>query len=100
MNNRIIHPDSHSKFLEINEISFVFEDGSSLGIINGTPVLFGSNSIFNEKEIADSKATTQNTKHLDTTNLKNFIRRKLLPQLTNDFHINDRYLNLASRIPV
>jgi SAM-dependent methyltransferase len=99
MKDRIIHPDTHSKLVEVNENSFVFEDGSTLNIINGTPVLFGCNSIFNEKDIIDSKSTTQSTKHLDTTNFKNFIRRKLLPQLTNDFHIKNRYENLATKLP-
>jgi SAM-dependent methyltransferase len=91
----IIHPDSKSKLASANETQFLFEDGTVLPVHNGTPILFGKHSIFNVDDIVNSKKTTQDVAHLDTSSLKNYVRRKLLPSLCEDFNIEKRYAGLA-----
>ncbi len=99
MQEYIIHPDTRSKFLSKTKDYLMFEDNSRLPIYNGTPILFGVNSIFNPEDIINSKKTTQDREHLDTSNIKNFIRRKLLPSLCEDFSIDKRYDSLAQLVP-
>ena len=100
MFNFIIHPDSHSKLIEITDSHYIFEDQSKLAIVNGIPVLFSKESIFDETDIIDSKSTTQNRAHLDKSNLKNYIRRQLLPSLNKDFNINERYGYISKLLPL
>jgi SAM-dependent methyltransferase len=97
--NLIKHPDSTSELISFDENYYYFSDGSFLPIINGIPVLFGRNSIFSASDILTSKKTTQNKQHLDTSNIKNYIRRKMLPSLCKDFNISDRYHKLSSLLP-
>lgn len=99
MFDNIIHPDSHSKLIEITDSYYLFEDQSKLPVFNNTPILFGKDSIFNEKDITSAKATTQDKAHLDKSNFKNYIRRQLLPSLNKDFYINKRYQTLAQLLP-
>ena len=94
----IIHPDSHSKLVEITEGYYLFEDQSKLPVFNGTPILFGEDSIFDKAEIVNSKTTTQNKAHLDKSNLKNYIRRQLLPSLNKDFNMDKRYEVISKRL--
>lgn len=94
----IVHPDTHSKLISKTDDYFLFEDNSKLTVFEGTPILFGSNSIFNVNDILDAKKTTQDREYLDTSNLKNFIRRKLLPSLSEDFNMEKRYDQLAKRL--
>ncbi|SFZ92925.1 Methyltransferase domain-containing protein [Flaviramulus basaltis] len=100
MFNYIIHPDSHSKLIEITDSHYIFEDQSKLAIVKGIPVLFSKESIFDETDIIDSKSTTQNRAHLDKSNLKNYIRRQLLPSLNKDFNINERYGYISKLLPL
>lgn len=99
MFNTIIHPDTHSKLIEITDSYYLFEDQSKLPVFNGTPILFGEASIFDEADITSAKATTQNKAHLDKSSLKNYIRRQLLPALNKDFNINKRYQDIAKTLP-
>ncbi|PXY44092.1 hypothetical protein DMB68_16770 [Flavobacterium hydrophilum] len=99
MTENIIHPDSHSKLKEITNDFFLFEDGSKLLIHDGTPILFSTESIFSQDDIINSKKTTQDSSHLDTTNFKNYIRRKLLPSICVDFNIEKRYDELYKLVP-
>ncbi len=99
MFDNIIHPDSHSKLIEITDDYYLFEDQTKSPVFNGTPILFGNESIFDETEIVSAKATTQDIAHLDKSNLKNYIRRQLLPSLNKDFNINKRYEALAKSLP-
>lgn len=98
MLENIIHPDTQSKLVSITDTYYLFEDNSKLPVFNGTPVLFGANSIFSEKDIVNAKKTTQDGDYLDTSNLKNFVRRKLLPSLCEDFNIEKRYDGLSKKI--
>lgn len=98
MLENIIHPDTHSKLVSITDAYYIFEDESKLPVLFGTPVLFGVNSIFSEKDIVNAKKTTQDIDYLDTSNLKNFIRRKLLPSLCEDFNIEKRYEGLSKEL--
>jgi SAM-dependent methyltransferase len=95
----IIHPDSHSKLLEISEGYYLFEDGTRLPIHNGVPILFSIDSIFSADDIINSKATTQDSEYLNTGNFKNYVRRKLLPSLCTDFNIEKRYNKLSELCP-
>lgn len=99
MQEYIIHPDTHSKLVSSSADSLLFEDNSRLPIHNGTPILFGVDSIFNPEDIIHSKKTTQNKENLDTSNVKNFIRRKLLPSICEDFDIEKRYDALSKLLP-
>jgi SAM-dependent methyltransferase len=100
MLKNIIHPDSHSKLIEITDDFYRFEDDSKLPIKEGTPILFSVESIFSKDDVIDSKKTTQDRSHLDTSNIKNYIRRKLLPSLCDDFSKEERYEILSKLIPV
>ncbi|MBP6620243.1 MAG: class I SAM-dependent methyltransferase [Leadbetterella sp.] len=99
MLEHIIHPDTHSKLVSKTKDYFLFEDKSRLPVHDGTPILFGADSIFSSQDILESKTTTQNKEHLDTSNIKNFIRRKLLPSLCEDFTIEKRYDVLSQLLP-
>ena len=90
-----MHPDTHSRFTSKTTDYLLFEDKSMLPILNGTPILFSIDSIFNTEDIINAKITTQDSAHSDTSKLKNFIRRKLLPSLCDDFNIEKRYDNLS-----
>lgn len=98
MRENIIHPDTHSKLVSITDTYYLFEDESKLPVLNGTAVLFGIHSIFSEKDIVNANKTTQDVDYLDTSNLKNFIRRKLLPSLCEDFNIEKRYDRLSKEL--
>ncbi len=100
MLKNIIHPDSHSKLFEITNDFYLFEDDSKLPIHEGTPILFSAESIFSKEDIVNSKKTTQDSSHLDTSNIKNYVRRKLLPSLCEDFNLERRYETLSKCIPV
>jgi SAM-dependent methyltransferase len=95
----IIHPDTHSKLVSKTDNSLLFEDGSMLPIHNGIPILFGIDSIFKKEDVFASKKTTQDRAGLDTSNIKNYIRRKVLPTLCEDFDIEKRYAGLSGLLP-
>lgn len=95
----IIHPDTHSKLVSKTDNSLLFEDGSMLPIHNGIPILFGIDSIFKKEDVFASKKTTQDSAGLDTSNIKNYIRRKVLPTLCEDFDIEKRYDGLSGLLP-
>lgn len=99
MHKYIIHPDTHSKFISKTDDFLFFEDESKLPIQNGTPILFSIDSLFNVKDVINAKITTQDASHLDTSSVKNYIRRKLLPSLCNDFNIDKRYGELSKSLP-
>lgn len=100
MQEFIQHPDTNSRLVSISNDCLLFEDNSSLPIHDGTPILFGVDSIFNSEDIINSRKTTQDKAHLDTSNIKNFIRRKLLPTLCEDFTIEKRYEALSQLLAV
>lgn len=93
-----INPDTKAKFSSKTATHILFEDGTLYTIHNGTPILFGKDSIFDESEILNNKTTTQDARHLDTKNFKNFVRRKLLPSLCDDFDVQKRYETLSKRL--
>lgn len=90
----IVNPDSKAIFKSIDNDFVVFDDGSSFPVYNGIPILFGKDSIFKSDDILNKIFTTQDKSQLDTKVLKNFVRRKLLPSLTNDFNCSKRYATL------
>lgn len=92
----IIHPDTHSPIVFKTSEFVLFEDGTKLPVLDEIPVLFGGDSIFNADDIINAKITTQDNSELDTSDIKNYIRRKLLPPLCNDFNIEKRYQNLSN----
>ena len=100
MIRNIIHPDTKVDLVKSDEGFFYFQDNSILPIINGTPILFFKDSVFSIDDIYNFKSTTQNGEHLNTRNIRNFIRRKLLPSLTNDSKMNQRYNDLGKMLPI
>ena len=100
MKEYIIHPDSHSKLIKATDSYFLFEDDSKLPVHQGIPILFSEKSIFNKEDIINSNTTTQDRDHLDTSNVKNYIRRKLLPSLCKDFNIDKRYHHISNLLPL
>ncbi len=98
MQENVIHPDTHSRLIKVTEDFFHFEDESTLPVFNGIPILFGKDSIFNADDIYQSKTTTQNKKHADRSNLKNYIRRELLPSLNKDFKMDERYTEISKML--
>jgi SAM-dependent methyltransferase len=99
MLEHILHPDTHSRLILKNEEYLLFEDGLKTPIHKGTPILFSVDSIFNAKDIVNDKKTTQDSTYLDTSTIKNFIRRKVLPSLCTDFNIQKRYDDLSKLLP-
>ena len=95
----IIHPDTHVKVMSKTHDSILFEDGSTLPIHNGTPILFGIDSLFCPEDIFAAKKTTQDRANVDTSSVKNYIRRKVLPSLCEDFTIEKRYDELSGLLP-
>jgi hypothetical protein len=100
MISNIIHPDTHSDLIKSDNDFYYFQDNLVLPVIHGTPVLFFKDSVFSFDEIYNSKSTTQNGEHLNTRNIRNFIRRKLLPSLTNDSYMNQRYNDIEQLLPI
>lgn len=98
LQDQIIQPDTHSKLVSHSDSYLVFEDGSKFSIHNGTPVLFSKHSIFNEDDVKNQKATTQDRKDMDTSSVKNFVRRKMLPSLCEDFNIEKRYADVSKLV--
>ena len=98
MQDFLIHPDTKSKFFSIDENKIVFQDKSELLVFNKTPILFGKDSIFSVDDIINSKKTTQDKNQLDKSNLKNYIRRNILPSLCEDFNIEMRYIDLSKML--
>lgn len=98
MQEHIIHPDTHSKLKSKTDEYLYFEDKSRLPIQNNTPVLFSKDSLFSVEDVFNSKITTQDSAHLDTSKMKNFIRRKLLPSLCDDFNMEKRYDELSKSL--
>jgi hypothetical protein len=99
MHEFIVHPDTKSPLAYYTSGQFIFRDGSTLPVHNGTPILFGADSIFNADDIVHAKKTTLDSAELDTSNFKNFIRRKVLPSLSFDFDMEKRYEGLSKRLP-
>jgi SAM-dependent methyltransferase len=94
----IIQPDTHSKLASVTEEQLVFEDGSVFPIHNGIPVLFSKHSLFRSDDIIQQKKTIQDAEYLDTSSIKNYIRRKILPSLCEDFKIEQRYAELSRKL--
>ncbi len=94
----IIHPQTKSIFKEVNSDYIIFEDDSFLPIQNGVPVLLSTNSIFNIQDVISNKITTQDNNYRNTLNFKNYVRRKILPSLSEDFQLEKRYKNLNKNL--
>lgn len=73
-----INPDLHSKFSTKTENELSFEDGSNFKILNGTPILFGKDSIFNEEEILNQTITTQERESLGHFKFEELYKKKII----------------------
>jgi hypothetical protein len=97
--SELVNPLTKSTFLKIEENRIIFRDETSFPIIQQIPVLiFEETGIFDIEGIENNKATTQSKELNDTNNLKNFIRRKVLPSLTRDKNFFKRYSWLSNNI--
>ncbi len=97
----LISPRTKAPFsklcVEQNELEF--DNGETYPLYKSIPILIDEeNSLFNINDILKIKDTTQSNDYSNTKKAKNFIRRKILPSLSNDKYLHERYLNLAERV--
>jgi SAM-dependent methyltransferase len=95
----IVHPDTKSKLTAIDDHNCYFEDGERMPIVNCIPILLSKKSIFKADDIGNCKGTPQYDKYSDKKSVKNFIRRKVVPGLSNDFGLEKRYKLLKDSLP-
>jgi hypothetical protein len=96
---QLVNPLTKSPFSKVEGKDIVFRDDSRFPIIHDIPVLiFDETGIFDIAGIEKNNATTQSKRLNDTNNLKNYIRRKVLPSLTRDNNFSKRYNWLASNV--
>lgn len=92
----MVSPKEKYKFSHQNDNFLYFEQSeiTSYNLAYGkTPILI-EGGIFDVISIINREVTTQNPGYGDTSLLKNYIRRHILPSLTFDSHIKNRYLKL------
>jgi len=94
----LVHPKTKSKFLKIENSTLVFEDNSTLPIHQNAPILLSDQSLFSIESITANLSTTQDADFVKPTSFKNYFRKKILPSLTKDFHIEKRYAVLSNII--
>jgi hypothetical protein len=93
----MVSPKDKNKFTHQNENLLYFEGpeiSSFYHLANGeTPILI-EGGIFDLNSIKKKEITTQNPSYGDTSLLKNYIRRNILPKLSIDRQIKKRYNRL------
>jgi len=92
-------PKSGLPFEKTGGGSICFANGENYPIHSGIPVLINEeDSLFTIKDILSDTPTTQLAEYNNAKNWKNFMRRKLLPALSNDKGMIDRYKALAAKL--
>jgi ubiquinone/menaquinone biosynthesis C-methylase UbiE len=92
----LVSPVSKYKFTHEDEnlLYFSGSEYSTYSLANGkTPILIEA-GIFEVNSIKNKDITTQNPSYGNTSILKNYIRRHVLPSLTHDSQVKNRYLKL------
>jgi len=93
----LISPLNGSILKKINKESCEFEGADKYIVLNGVPILVtDENSMFDIGSIINQTPLTQDKNYADKRNVKNFIRTSVLPTLSKDWSIRQRYRNLAN----
>jgi SAM-dependent methyltransferase len=92
------NPDTRAKLVSVDNKYCYFEDGSTMLLFDGTPILISDRSIFNTNSIVSFKISTQNDEYSNTKSIKNYIRRNIIPDLSKDFGLKKRFEFLSGRL--
>jgi ubiquinone/menaquinone biosynthesis C-methylase UbiE len=92
----LVSPNKKSsfKFEKDNLLYFEGEETSNFPLVNNEIPVLIENGIFDFSSIKNKEITTQNPEYGATSIFKNYIRRHVLPSLTHDNKVKDRYLKL------
>lgn len=94
----LISPLNRSIIKKINKESCEFEGADKYIVFTGVPILVTEeNSMFDIDSIVNQTPLTQDKNYADKRNIKNFIRTSVLPTLSKDRSISQRYLSLANK---
>jgi hypothetical protein len=92
-------PKNKSKLIRWDSEALYFQDGDKYPVVRGTPIMIDEeNSLFSFDEIIKLKDTTQSKTYNNQNNLKNKIRKNILPSLSEDRYINERYKKVFHNI--
>jgi SAM-dependent methyltransferase len=95
---RLQDPRDGSAFAGIFGQRLYFAGGNSYPVHSGIPLLIDeSQSLFTIRDIMEQRPTTQAQLYRSRANLKNYVRQRLLPQLSHDAERLKRYAELAER---
>jgi len=99
LENILVSPVNKTRLKKLTDEFCEFEGSETYPVIQHIPLLISKdNSLFNTEEIKRLKPQTQNRKYADKKILKNFIRTSVLPTLSKDWRLTDRYKQLAKRV--
>lgn len=94
----LLSPLNGSALKTSNNEACEFEGSDKYVVANGVPILVtAENSMFDVGSIIDQTPLTQDKRYADKRSIKNFIRTSVLPTLSKDWSINQRYRSLASK---
>ncbi|WP_299550066.1 methyltransferase domain-containing protein [Seonamhaeicola sp.] len=97
LKKNLINPISKEDCAAIEPSEIVFNCGHKYETVNNIPVIIDeSRSIFSVCDILEKVPTAQNSNYRKD-NLKNIIRKKVLPSLSKDFGFRKRYEQLADK---
>src|SRR5882762_4520742 len=92
-------PVDRSPLQALSNDAAAFTNGRSYPCLDGRPILIDdATSMFTIAEVSDLTPTTQDRAYRDTSQLKNYVRRKVLPRLTWDRDHVAREKRLAARV--
>lgn len=95
----LIHPKTRASISAVDTDMIRFTDGHSLPMMQGRPILLSEDSLFTIEGILQNAATTQEATFIDTQgSVKNYLRKRVLPSLAKDFHLEKRYHELAQTV--
>src|SRR6187551_1946783 len=95
----LVSPVDRKPIVSASDTALLFEGGKSFPISNNIPILIRNETgLFDINDIVAQKPQTQNKAYLDRSNLKNYIRRNILPTLSTDRNFEERYASLAERV--
>ncbi len=93
--NHLTDPATQAPLKTIDQETLIFENGTSYPLRQGIPVLIDDvESIFKTNDILKNKPTTQDAQYRKKS-FRTVVRQKLLPSLSQDFNMENRYTTLA-----
>jgi len=92
-------PVDQSKLVTLSRDSALFASGRTYPCLDEHPILIDeSTSLFSIADVIKQSPTTQDSAYHDTSKLKNYVRRRVLPGLTWDRSQASRYQRLAQQV--